>query len=66
MITGKTLEFNWLKVYLLLGEKIGIYFGYLNLFLDTIFSTSLPNFKSLALTCTSINCGHKNNKILAF
>ena len=38
-------------------EDVNVFLRYLNLFLDTVFPTPLPNFKSLAHTSFSINSG---------
>ena len=43
----ETLEFYWLNVLSPFGmEDVNIFIIYYNLFLDTVFPTHLPNFKS--------------------
>ena len=43
-------------------EDVNIFLRYENLFLDTLFSTPLPNFKSVALTSSSINSEQINRQ----
>ena len=56
--TGKSIEFNWLKVLSPSGrEDVNIFLRYYNLFLETLFPSLLPNFKSFDLSSFSMNSG---------
>ena len=47
-------------------EDMNIFLEYLNLFLDTVFPTLLPNLKSVCLTSSSINSEQKIRSVLIY